>query len=95
MVEGVSIAPSGIYNKEEWIKGNVDPNCTVKSYARDNIKVTMLSKDVALMTYHYTHDTICNGKQEPSPVWASTVFVKRSKKWFGAFHQETPAEQTK
>lgn len=93
--EGISIFPSGIATKAQATQLTVDPSCTVKSYSLDNIKVTMLSKDIALMTYRFTHDTICNGKQEPSPVWASTVFVKRGKKWLGAFHQETPAEQTK
>jgi hypothetical protein len=74
---------------------NVDPNCIVKSYALDNIKVTMVNKDTALLTYRYSHDTICKGKQEPSPVWASTLFVKRGKSWLQMFHQETNAEQAK
>ena len=60
LAESLAIAPSGIYNKEEWVKANADPNCTVKSYSLDNIKVTMLSKDIALMTYRFTHDTVCN-----------------------------------
>lgn len=93
--ESLAISPSGITNKEQWAQLNADPNCTVKNYSLDNIKVTMLSKDIALMTYRFTHDTICNGKQDPSPVWASTVFVKRGKKWLGAFHQETPVAQAK
>lgn len=93
--EGLALYSAGIANKEQWTQVNLDPNCTVKSYAMDNIKVTMVNKDTALLTYRYTHDTLCKGKQEPSPVWASTLFVKRGKKWIAAFHQETNAEQAK
>ncbi|MBS1811025.1 MAG: nuclear transport factor 2 family protein [Acidobacteria bacterium] len=93
--DSLSIYSSGAVTKEQWIQMSIDPNCTVKSYSLDNIKVTMLSSAIALMTYRFTQDTVCNGKQEPSPVWASTVFVKRGKKWLGAFHQETPADQAK
>lgn len=93
--ESLALWSSGLSTKEPWIQVNIDPNCTVKSYDLDNIKVTMLNKDTALMTYRYTHDTVCKGKPEPSPVWASTLFVKRGKKWFQMFHQETNAEQAK
>ena len=92
---GVAIAPSGMYTKEQWARLNSDHNCTVKSYALDNTKVTMLNKEMALLTFRFSHDTICNGKPEPSPVWASTLFVKRGKKWLAIFHQETNAEAAK
>ncbi len=95
VAEGVAMTSSGIHTKGQWTQLNGDPNCTVKSYALDNIKVTMLNKDMALINFRFTHDTTCNGKQEPSPVWASSLFVKRGKKWLAAFHQETNAEQAK
>jgi len=55
----------------------------------------MLSKDVALLTYRYAHDAVCGGNPEASPLWASTVYVKRGGKWLIAFHQEIPAAQAK
>ena len=93
--ESLALYSAGVATKEQWTQVNMDPNCTVKSYDLDNIKVTMLNKDTALLTYRYTHDTVCKGKQEPSPVWASTLFVKRGKNWLQMFHQETNAEQAK
>jgi hypothetical protein len=93
--ESLALYSAGVANKEQWAQLIVDPNCTVKTYDLDNIKVTMMNKDTALLTYRYTHDTVCKGKQEPSPVWASTLFVKRGKKWLQIFHQETNAEQAK
>ncbi len=83
---------TGVRNREQWAQAVTDPNCTVKNYALDNIKVIMLSPDTALMTYRYTNDAVCNGKPEPSPAWASTVLVKRGRKWLVAFHQETNAQ---
>lgn len=93
--ESLALYSSGVATKEQWTQVNIDANCTVKSYAMDNIKVTMVNKETALLTYRYTHDTVCKGKQEPSPVWASTLFVKRGKNWLQIFHQETNAEQVK
>lgn len=93
--ESLALYSAGVATKEQWVQVNVDPNCTVKSYAMDNIKVTMVNQDTALLTFRFTHDTICKGKQEPSPVWASTLYVKRGKNWFQMFYQETNAEQAK
>jgi hypothetical protein len=53
----------------------------------------MLNQDVAILTFSATQDATCGGAAEPSPVWASTVFVKRGGKWLAAFHQETPAQR--
>lgn len=93
LAESLSVFPAGIATKDQHIKLSTDPSCIVKNYTLDNIKVTMLNNTTALMIYRYTQDTVCNGKPEPSPVWASTVYLKRGKKWYGAFHQETIAMQ--
>ena len=77
------------------MKAIIDNNCTVSSYSLDNSKVTMLSKDVALLTYRYADDVVCGGKPEASPLWASTVYVKRAGNWLIAFHQEIPAASAK
>ena len=77
------------------MKAIIDNNCTVSRYSLDNTKVTMLNNDVALLTYRYAHDVVCGGNPEASPLWASTVYVKRADKWLIAFHQEIPAAQAK
>jgi uncharacterized protein (TIGR02246 family) len=86
---------NGVGGKGQYVKAIIDNNCTVSNYSLDNTKVTMLSKDVALLTYRYAHDVVCGGNREASPLWASTVYVKRDGKWLIAFHQEIPAAQAK
>jgi hypothetical protein len=86
---------NGVGGKAQYVKAIIDNNCTVSSYSLDNSKVTMLSKDVALLTYRYAHNAVCGGSPEASPLWASTVYVNRGGKWLIAFHQEIPAAQAK
>jgi uncharacterized protein (TIGR02246 family) len=92
---GQYLDPDGVGVKAQYVKAIINNNCTVNSYSLDNSKVTMLSKDVALLTYRYAQDVVCGGKPEASPLWASTVYVKRDGKWLIAFHQEIPAASAK
>ena len=92
---GQYLDADGIGGKAQYVKAIIDNNCTVSSYSLDNTKVTMLSNDVALLTYRYAHNAVCGGSPEASPLWASTVYVKRGDKWLIAFHQEIPAAQAK
>ena len=63
--------------------------CTVKSYSVDHFELTMLSPDTALLTYHAAQDTTCGGKVVPSPVWVSSLYVKRGDRWLNALYQQT------
>src|SRR6266436_162928 len=92
---GQYLDADGVGGKAQYVKAIIDNNCTVSSYSLDNTKVTMLSKDVALLTYRYAHDAVCGGNPEASPLWASTVYVERGGKWLIAFHQEIAAAQAK
>ena len=67
------------------------PICVVKSYTVDHFKVTSFSEDTALLTYHAAQDTTCNGAPVPSPVWVSSLYVKRGDRWLNALYQQTPA----
>jgi len=93
--DGQYLDLNGAGGKAQYVKAIIDNDCTVSRYSLDNTKVTMLSKDVALLTYRYAHDVVCGGNPEASPLWASTIYVKRGGKWLIAFHQEIPAAQTK
>ena len=86
---------NGVGGKAQYVKAIIDNNCTVSRYSLDNTKVTMLSGDVALLTYRYAHNAVCGGHSEASPLWASTVYVKRGGKWLIAFHQEIADAQAK
>jgi uncharacterized protein (TIGR02246 family) len=93
--DGQYLDLNGVGGKAQYLKAIIDNDCTVSSYSLDNTKVTMLSKEVALLTYRYAHDVVCGGNPEASPLWASTMYVKRDGKWLIAFHQEIPAAQAK
>jgi uncharacterized protein (TIGR02246 family) len=93
--DGQYLDLNGVGAKAQYVQVIIDNNCTVNSYALDKTKVTMLSKDVALLTYKYTYDIVCGGKPEAGPLWASTTYVRRGGKWLIAFHQEIPAAQSK
>ena len=93
--DGQYLDLNGVGAKAQYVQLITGNDCTVSSYSLDNTKVTMLSKDVALLTYRYTHDAVCGGRPEASPLWASTVYVKRGGHWLIAFHQEIPAAQAK
>jgi uncharacterized protein (TIGR02246 family) len=93
--DGQYLDLNGVGGKAQYVKAIIDNDCTVSRYSLDNTKVTMLNKDVALLTYRYAHDVVCGGNPEASPLWASTIYVKRGGKWLIAFHQEIPAAQAK
>lgn len=93
--DGQYLDPNGVGAKAQYVQAIIENNCTVNTYSLDNTKVTMLGKDAALLTYRYTHDVMCGGKPEASPLWASTIYVKRGGEWLIAFHQEIAAAQAK
>ena len=93
--DGQYLDLNGVGGKAQYVKAIIDNDCTVSRYSLDNTKVTMLSNDVALLTYRYAHDVKCGGNAEASPLWASTIYVRRGGKWLIAFHQEIPAVQAK
>ncbi|HWT00430.1 MAG TPA: nuclear transport factor 2 family protein [Pyrinomonadaceae bacterium] len=93
--DGQYLDPNGVGGKAQYVRAIIDNGCTINSYALDQTKVTMLSKDSALLTYKYTYDIVCGGKPEAGLLWASTIYVKRGGEWLIAFHQEVPAAQAK
>ena len=94
-VAGQYLDLNGVGGKAQYVKAIIDNNCTVSRYSLDNTKVAMLSNDVALLTYRYTHDAVCGGHPEASPLWASTVYVRRGRRWLITFHQEIADAQAK
>ena len=89
----VQVSPAGVTRKAQIVKGIGASTCDVKGYAMDGFDVVMLDADAAILTFSATQDATCGGMAEPSPVWASSVFVRRGGKWLAAFHQETPAQR--
>jgi len=87
----VEVGVGGISDKATVVAGVASPICVVKSYAVDNFKLTVFDADTALLTYHAAQDTACNGKAVPSPVWATSLYVRRGGRWLNALYEHTPA----
>jgi len=67
------------------------PACVVRSFAVDSFRLTTLNPMTVLLTYHAAQQTLCNGHAVPSPVWASTLYVRRGGRWLNAMYQQTQA----
>jgi hypothetical protein len=65
--------------------------CTVESYAVDRFSATRVADDVVLLVYHAAQKTTCGGKPVPSPVWASSLYVKRDGRWQNVMYQHSAA----
>jgi hypothetical protein len=87
------IGASGITTKTEIVPFVGSDVCVVKSYSVDSFTLTIFDKNTALLTYHAAQDTTCGGSPVPSPVWISSLYVKRGKRWLNALYQQTPAHK--
>ena len=85
----VDVGFNGLTNKARIVAGVASPVCVVKSYTVDQFELTMFDADTALLTYHAAQDTTCGGSAVPSPVWVSSLYVKRGDRWLNAFFQQT------
>jgi len=87
----VEVGMSGVTGKAPVVSFVGSPVCVVKSYAVDRFELHMFDANTALLTYHAQQDTACGGNPVPSPVWISSLFVKRGKRWVNAMYQQTKA----
>ncbi|MDQ6653931.1 MAG: nuclear transport factor 2 family protein [Acidobacteriota bacterium] len=85
----VEVGFSGLTNKATVVAGVASPICTVKSYAVDKFELTTFDANTALLTYHAQQDTACNGNAVPSPVWVSSLYLRRGGQWRNALYQQT------
>jgi hypothetical protein len=87
----VEVGATGVANKEAVVATVASPVCVVNSYAVDRFKLTVFDANTALLTYHAAQDTTCAGKAVPSPVWASSLYIRRGGRWLNALYQHSPA----
>jgi hypothetical protein len=85
----VEVSSGGASNKLAVVAFVGSPVCLVKSYAVDHFELTLFDPNTALLTYHAAQDTTCGGKAVPSPVWVSSLYVKRGERWQNALYQQT------
>lgn len=89
--DSVLVGESGVAGKDDSVKAMTSTDCTVQDFSLTDFKVTMFSKDTALLTYKGEQHVTCSGTAQPVNVMASSLWIKRNGKWYAAFHQETPA----
>ena len=86
------VAVTGSYGgpqtREQQLKSLNDLKLT--EYRAGKLKVTVLSKDVALVTYPLSLKGTFKGVPVPARNFASAVWVLRDGRWREAFYQETP-----
>lgn len=87
----VEMTPGGPADKA-GVVASVGGACTVNSYQVDRFKVTRLGRDTALVTYRAAQDTVCGSQKVPSPVWATSLFVRRAGRWQNALYVHSPAQ---
>jgi hypothetical protein len=86
----VEIGGGGIGNKAEVIATVATPRCNVKSYTADKFQFILFNSNSALLTYYATQETMCGTYKVPSPVWVSSLYIKRGNTWLNAAYQQTP-----
>lgn len=87
----VEVGFGGLTNKATVVAGVGSPNCVVKNYSVEKFQLTSFDAKTALLNYYAQQDTTCNGVTVPSPVWVSSLYVKRGGKWVNALYQQTQA----
>jgi hypothetical protein len=86
----VEIGSSGVAGKKAVVSFVGSQACVVASYLLDHFTVTPIDRDVAALTYRAVQKTTCGKSAVPSPVWVSSVFVRRQGKWLDVLYQQTP-----
>jgi hypothetical protein len=79
---------SGIMDRETHLKNLAA--WTIAEYQEADLKVTMLTKDTARVTYQLTAKRTYKGKKLPAKSYAVSIWINRDGSWQEASYQETP-----
>jgi hypothetical protein len=90
--DGFLITSGGRTGYEEM---STDPggDCEVKGFSLSDYQLTRLGDGAAILTYRAVQEATCSDHTLPSPVMASSVYVKDGGKWKSAMYQETPLSE--
>jgi hypothetical protein len=91
----VEVGFGGPIGKTSVVAGVSGPSCTVESYELGAMQFTRIAEDSAVLVYRAEQDTKCGGQPVPSPVWATSVYVRRDGKWLNFLYQHTAAAPKK
>lgn len=81
--------------KADIVKMIAGMKCDIKSWSLDEPQMATINADTYALTYKGTFDGSCAGPDGksmklPSPVRASSVYVRSGEKWLAVYHGETP-----
>ena len=85
----VEIGVAGVADKRAVVATVRSTACVVRDYTVSDFHAQLLGPDVAVLTYHAAQDTRCGGVAVPSPVWVSSLYVRRDGRWVNAVYQQT------
>jgi hypothetical protein len=87
----VEVHGYGVVGKAAVVEGVRSAGCVVESYSLGPLSVTTVAPDSILITYRAEQNTRCGSAKVPSPVWATSLYVRRAGKWLNVLYQHTPA----
>ena len=87
----IEMGTYGPVTKQQVVHGVASRICNVASYKTDHYEVKILSAGIAVVTYRAEQQTKCMNTAVPSPVWVSSLYIKRNNKWENVLYQQTPA----
>jgi uncharacterized protein (TIGR02246 family) len=87
----VAVTPHGGAQKRDEQVASL-PDLKLTEYSPGAMRVTVLGRDAALVTYPLSMKGTYKGRPLPPRSFASAVWVRRDGRWLESFYQETPLE---
>jgi hypothetical protein len=87
----IEVGTMGVSKKAEIVSFVGSNACSMKNFKVDHFELSILDGNTALLTYHAIQETQCDGKPAPSPVWVSSLYQKRDKRWQNVVYQQSLA----
>ena len=85
----VEVGFGGITDKRAVVASVGSSSCVVKSWSVADFSAHVLGNDVALLTYRAAQDTTCGALRVPSPVWVSSLYMRRDGRWQNVVYQQS------
>jgi hypothetical protein len=80
----------GRITKADMMRYAFDPACTVDNYSLGPIAATTVADGVVLITYRAEQSGRCGEDPFPSPLMATSMYVREGGAWKAIFYMETP-----
>lgn len=89
--DGVMVDAGGMTTRTAFFQSL--PDLTITDYTLSDLKVTMIGKDTALITYKADVKGSFKGQAfPPNTTYTSSIWTKRGGKWVAVYHQETMSQ---